>query len=295
MSTQVDTALVNQYRSNIEIQFQQKGSRLRRAVRNESQNGEYAYYDRIGPTSPSEITTRHADTVLVDTPHTRRRVALKDYVWADMIDDQDKIRMLADPTSSYVMNAVHSFGRQMDDDILAAAVGNAYSGKAGGTTVALPAGQHIEVNLPTGADRKLTIEKLMRARRILDDAEALEEGENAFIAVTPQQIESLLSATEVTSIDYNTVRALVNGDINSFMGFEFIRLSSARMTTDANSDQQIIAWARNGLLLASAMDIKVNVTDRADKNHNMQVHVKASFGATRLWDEKVTEIACDTA
>src|SRR4051812_10920405 len=138
MSFQVDTALVQAYRSNIEIKFQQKGSRLRPCVRNESQHAKYDFYDRIGPTDAVEVTNRHSDTPLISTPHDRRRVGLRDFDWADLIDNKDKIRMLADPTSSYTMNAVMALGRAQDDVIIQAAFDNAFAGETGSTTVAFP-------------------------------------------------------------------------------------------------------------------------------------------------------------
>ena len=122
MSLQVETAYVNQYRANIGMMVQQKGSRLRGLVRVETQNAEFDFYDRIGPTEAVEITGRHQDTPLVSTPHDRRRVSLKDYDWADMIDRQDKLRMLMDPTSAYAVNAVYAMGRKMDDAIITAAL-----------------------------------------------------------------------------------------------------------------------------------------------------------------------------
>ena len=74
MSTQITTAFVQQYRSNLLILAQQKGSRLRNTVRTESVNGTSAFFDRLGATAAVQRTTRHGDTPLIDTPHSRRRV-----------------------------------------------------------------------------------------------------------------------------------------------------------------------------------------------------------------------------
>ena len=86
MSWDIDKALVQSYRSNIQIKFQQRVSRLRPFVRVESQNAEFDFYDRIGPTEATEILTRHGDTPLIPTPHDRRRVALRDFDWADVAE-----------------------------------------------------------------------------------------------------------------------------------------------------------------------------------------------------------------
>src|SRR5688572_795905 len=180
MSFQVDTALVQAYRANIELQFQQKSSRLAPAVRNESIGAEFEYFDRIGPVDAVEVTNRHGDTPLISTPHDRRRVNLRDFDWADLIDNKDKIRMLADPTSSYVMNAVMAMNRAKDDVIIEAAFGTAYTGKTGSTQVTFPSASEIAVNyVESGAvaNSNLTIGKLRRARYLLDKAEATTEGE----------------------------------------------------------------------------------------------------------------------
>ncbi len=84
---------------------QQMGSRLRDAVRIENVVGKNAFIDQIGSATAQVRTTRHADTPQIDTPHSRRRLTLADYEYADLIDDQDNVRMLIDPTSAYAQAA----------------------------------------------------------------------------------------------------------------------------------------------------------------------------------------------
>lgn len=294
MSFQVDTALVQAYRANIDIKFQQMGSRLRSHVRNESQKAEFEYYDRIGPVDAVEVTSRHADTPLISTPHDRRRVGLRDFDWADLIDDKDKIRMLADPTSSYVTNAVMALGRAQDDVIIQAAFGTAYTGKTGSTSTTFPSASEVAVDYVesgTAANSNLTVGKLRRVRYLLDKSEATTEGQyDLCIVVDPSQVQSLLRTTEVTSADYNTVKALVNGEIDTWMGFKFVK--SNRLTVVSNV-RQVIAFERQGLLLATGMEIKVDVGPRRDKRNSVQVYVCGSFGSTRMWEEKVLRVKCD--
>jgi len=293
MSFQVGTALVNAYRSNIEIQFQQKGSRLRNTVSVETQNAEYEYYDRIGPTDAVEVLNRHSDTPLISTPHSRRRVAMSDYDWADMIDRKDRIRMLADPTSPYSQNAVFALGRKMDDVIIAATVGTAYTGKTGSTSVTFPAASEVAVDYVesgSAANSNLTIGKLRRVRYLLDSNEAVEDGEPIYGIVSASQIQSLLRTTEVTSADYNTVKALVAGEINTFMGITFVR--TERLTV-ASSIRDCMFYPPSGMLMAVGSDIMVDVGPRRDKRNSVQVYVSASFGAVRMWEEKVIRVKCD--
>lgn len=292
MSIQITTAFVQQYRANVEHLVQQKGSRLRPLVRTESQNAEFDFYDRIGATSAQEVTGRHQDTPLINVPHDRRRVSLRDFDWADLIDRTDRIRMLIDPTSPYSQNAAYALGRKMDEVILDAAFGSVYTGKTGSSTVSFPNTQQVAVDYVesgAAANSGLTIAKLRKAKEIMDKNE-VDPTERRYIALTAKQVTDLLKTTEVSSADYNTVRALVQGEINSFMGFEFVRTELVR--TNASSHRRCVAWAQSGLLLAVGADITVDIGPRRDKRNSTQVYVSASFGATRMEEEKVVELIC---
>ena len=59
-----------------------------------------AFFDQVGVATAVKRTTRHADTLQVDTPSSRRRVSLVDYEYADLIDNQDKVRTLIDKLKS---------------------------------------------------------------------------------------------------------------------------------------------------------------------------------------------------
>jgi len=86
MSSQITTAFTQQYSNNVKLLAQEKGSQLRNTVNVESVVGKNAFFDQVGVATAVKRTTRHADTLQVDTPHSRRRVSLVDYEYADLID-----------------------------------------------------------------------------------------------------------------------------------------------------------------------------------------------------------------
>jgi hypothetical protein len=293
MSFQIDKAFVQTYKSNIEVQFQQMGSRLRPLVRQETQNAEFDFYDRIGPTDAVEILNRHSDTPLVETTHDRRRISLRAYDWADLIDRMDKVKMLADPTSSYTQNAAYALGRKVDATIIEAAFGTAYTGKTGSSTTTFSnnqtvASDYVESGSATASN--LSVAKLRRARFLLDSNEAAMDGEPLYAVVTASQIQSLLSSTQVTSSDFNSIKALVAGEVDTFMGFKFIR---TELLPKSGNIRSALFFAQQGLCLATAQDITVDVGPRRDKRNSVQVYVSASFGASRMWEEKVLKVNCD--
>ena len=284
MSTQITTAFVNQFSANVQMLSQQMGSLLRNAVDTESVNGEKAFFDQVGQAAAVLRTSRHADTPLVETPHTRRMVTMSDYEYADLIDDSDKVRLLVDPTSTYSRAAAAAMGRAMDDVIITAALGTSQTGKDGSTSTALPAGQKI-----AHGSAGLTIAKLVSAKELLDAA-SVDPSIPRHIVVSPKQISDLLNNTTVTSADFNTVKALAQGEINSFVGFNFI--VSNRLTDDGTS-RQVIAFAQDGLKLAVGKEPAARIDERADKSYSTQVYYCQSIGATRMEEEKVVEIACN--
>mgnify|MGYP003625313122 FL=1 len=252
MSTEITTAFVEQYKSNVFHLAQQKGSRLRNAVKTENVTGKAHFFERIGSTAAEKRTSRHSDTPRMDTPHSRRKVTMDDYDWADLIDNEDKVRMLISPSSEYAMAGAWAMGRAMDDAVIAAASGTAYSGASGGTSVALASGQKI-VHGSAG----LTLAKLLEAKEILDSSD-VDPDEPRYMIVTAKQLQNVLGVEQITSADYSSVKALVQGEIDTFLGFNFIR--TERLVTDG-TNRLALAFTQNAIGLALGQDINTKIWD----------------------------------
>jgi hypothetical protein len=317
MSTQITTAFVEQYKANVELLGQQKGSKLRGLVRVESVTGENAAFDQISKTSAYKITTRHGDTKYVDTPHARRWVTMQPYAWADLIDRADQVALLADPTSAYAQNAAYAMGRAMDEAIIAAAFASSMTGKtsASGTTAftrliysnASATGNTIvhdatdKTGAVGGTSAGLTLNKLLLAKRWFDDNDIGEE--DRIIICNPKGITdllvegSVLGMNAVTSADYNAMKALVKGDVQSFCGFTFVSTTlierGSSNDIDGNTSVfQCIATTKSGLLLALGNDIQANIERLPTKHYSTQVYYSMMIGATRMDEDKVLQIEC---
>ena len=246
-----------------------------------------AAVNQIGAVNAVARTTRHADTPLIETPHDKRWVYPTDYEWADLIDDADKLKVIADPTSPYAINGAMALGRSMDDLIIAAATGTAKTGEDGTTSTVLGSGQ---VAATTAGG--LTIAKLREAMQLLIAAEVDVDNEELYCAIGAQQHDDLLGQTQAISLDFTNKPVLVDGRIRSFMGFNFV--DSQRLAL-SGTDRTAICWAKSGLHLGIWNDINARITERDDKSYSTQVYVKASFGATRTEEKKVVAITCSEA
>lgn len=275
---------------------------LRGTVREVTQNSEYDYWDRLGKATSQQITTRHGDTPHNEIEHSRRRNQVVGYDTNEYVDNQDKLRMIIDPKSGYAQAQAWALGRDMDNAIIDGLLGTAYSGKSGATSVTFGTGGSVIASstvavdyVETGAatNSNLTIAKLRRARYLLEANDAIRPGELVHVVGHPNQKQSLLRTTEVTNADYNTVRALVDGQINTFLGFNFIWTTLAK--ADSNSYRQVLVYPKSAGLLGVAENMSVKIDPRPDKRYSYQVYSTATFGATRLWEERVIKILCSEA
>jgi len=294
MSVNITTAFVEQYKANVYHLVQQKGSKLRPYVRQESITGKAAFFEQIGSTAARKRTSRHSDTPRMDTPHARRRVTSESYDWADLIDDEDKVRMLIDPASPYAEAAMWAMGRAIDDEILRAVDATAYTGTDGSTTTAFDTGMIVDVQTVwpgvSAADTGLNMAKLIEARKLLG-ANDVDPDEEVYVAVNARQISSLLKDERVVSGDYNSALPLVSGKISRVAGCMLIPCN--RILTDSNSDDKVPFWTKSGLLMAMGKDISTRISERDDKNYATQVFCSMDVGATRMEEKRVGYIECD--
>lgn len=276
----VHEAWVEQFKDEVIHLAQQQMSRLRPCVRTDMVRGDVHNFERLAASAAVAKTTRHTTTPIVDVTHDRRRLVMADYLWADLIDEEDKIRMLIDANGAYTKNGAMAMARQWDTLVIAAASGDAIAGD--GSTVALPAGQHI-----AAGTTQMTITKITQAKYLLDSAE--HPADNRTLVISAQELQSLLNTTEITSSDYNTVKALVRGEVDHFLGFKVVR---TELLTDDATDRACLAFHRDAIGLGIGRDTISRIDQRPDVSYAWQVFLAFSAQATRVEDTGVVEIGC---
>jgi hypothetical protein len=317
MSFNVSTAFVQQYSTNVTMLLQQQGSRLRNTVQNMKFQGKAASMaEQFGQVSPVRNQSRHSDTPLISTPQDKRWVYPNDYDWADLIDNQDKLRMLIDPTSNYAMAGAWAMGRAIDDEIISGILGSNNTGENGttatGTLYAYNSNSQ-SVAAATGAASAtgLNIAKLRAAKRKLLEADLDVDNDQLFAIISAKQHDDLLNEAQAISLDYNTKPVLVDGKISQFMGFNFIHseripgaanfnstINTAITSSDADgsyvagSRWMVPVFAKSGVALGMWNDIQTSIDRRADKRNSYQVYVTGTFGAARMEEKRCVLINC---
>jgi len=307
MSQQIPIAFVDQVKANILMLSQQKAAPLRMTCRAESITGDTMYVERLGPKDAQPRGARHGETPISDADHTRRKLSMVDYVVpADIIDKPDKLKMLIDPQSPYAQNQMFSLHRQISDVIITALGASVYGGHTGGTTItnyAVGECRLVESDgtvATAGSDwsdtteTPLTIAKLLTCKQLLDDAN-VDESRQRYFLCNPYNLNQLMNTTEVKSSDYNTVKALSQGYVDTFMGFKFIK--STRLAADDTDTgaTKCYAFAQDAIVLAVAEEPTVHIDPRPDLLNSTQIYSTLSIGATRVEGPAVVGITLDTA
>lgn len=178
-------------------------------------------------------------------------------------------------------------GRAMDDVIIAAATGTAFGGVDGTTDFTLPASQKVAVNYndvdnsSSTADINLSIGKLRRTLEIFQENNVPED-EEKILVVSPNQIHALLTRKETTSGDFNAIRALVAGELDTFYGFRIVM--SNRLAKTGNN-RTCFAFVRSGMELGIGQDVMARIEERADKAFSTYIYYCMTIGASRLEEE----------
>ncbi len=253
--------------------------------------GKCFFQDQIGKWEMSAKTSINSDTPQNDPNLARTRVDIETFNDARMMDRSLKLQEFSDPTSVAGVCIQSSVGTQIDKIIYDALGGTAYRGETGATSVAFPTGKTVKVDLETsGTNTGLTTAKIRRAAKMLN-AQGVPNSDRTFVC-SATGLEQLLGSTQATSSDYNTVKALVNGEINTWLGFNFVVLPDGIINVTSNI-ADYFAFHKTGVCFGMLEELFLRIEERADKSYSKQVYYELSAGAARLEEAKVIKVKCD--
>lgn len=283
----IDAHFTTEFNTNWLMRVQQKTARLDAYVEDEQFNGERKRWDRLHKQSSTKRTSRIEPTGATEADSDSVWGYRDNYKLANILDatDAKNLGALVLPTSGYVASHAAAYNRDLDDIAIAAALGSVMTGELGTTPEVLPSGQKI-----AHGSVGLTLTKLLTANEILEGAD-LDDDSMRVLVVAPQQLTNLLATTEIKSADYNSVKALVNGQIDTFMGFKFIK--NTRLPK-ASTTRTCVAWVKGAVKRFRGAMI-TDIAERKDLTNSSQILSTWDLGAARVYYEGVVQIDCTEA
>ena len=294
MTINIPTWYVQQYSTNLNLLLQEKGGKFRPFVMEGPHVGKQASpVDQVGSINASKVTSRFAPMGRVDAPTDRRWVFPVDYDLPQLIDLFDKLRLVTDPESAYVVNGVKAMGRAQDDEIIAAFFASAKTGETGSTSTTFPAADLIGVAFGASSDVGLTVKKLLKGKQLLMANKVELDDEVLTCGISSIQHDNLLNEIQVISRDYNSTPVLVNGKVQAFLGINFLPSERLDLVSGETDERRCPLWAKSGMYLGMWGEITSDISQRKDlQGLPFQVYNYGTFGATRMEEGRVIEIEC---
>lgn len=299
VSTQNDNR-VKAYSSNLLPLARQESSMLYdRVFVKKDFTGKTFYQDQIGiwkmqrkgsHTIPSSEGRVGVQTPINDPNVRRTRIDIAEYEDARLMGRAFQMQNLSNPLDQSSICVRSSLGIQIDTIIYNGLGAIAKRGEEGATEVQLPTSRIIPVNFQGTGNSGLTVDKVRRSKRLLDQ-HGVPTADRTFVA-SAVGLEQMLGSTQVTSADYNNVKALVNGEVDTFMGFKFVFLPDGIIVKNGEI-AEYYAFHKTGLCYADLEELFLRVTERNDLSHDQQLYYAMQGGSGRLEEEKVVKVLCD--
>jgi hypothetical protein len=281
MSDTIDVARVLQFKGNVTHLYQQNQARLKGLVREESLTGKAHFFERLGRTAAVKKTVRHSDTPLVNSQHTRRMVTTVPYEWADLVDKEDKRKILFTPESEYAINAAAAMKRAYDTEVILSFDADAKTGEDGSGTVTFSS----EALKNTDESAAVVTTPILMAYKLAFDLAEIPVEDRVVVSGSALVAQLLAGSTAplAASFDYNTVKALVGGTMDQWLGFKWVFVNDSEIIPllDTN-DKYAYFFHKDAMGIAVSADMETRVSERADKSYAIQVYLSQELGATRI-------------
>jgi hypothetical protein len=303
MPITIPVHFAQQYTTNVEMLLRQEGGKLRSCVTQGSYTGKGAkFIEQFGPITPSRDLPRQSDTPLTNPSDDARWIQPHDLDAGVLIDSQDKVRMLIDPTSGYTTSMVEGMRLAEDDEILNAFFAPAFTGENGTTVTNFPASSQDVLTATGGANSGMNVAKLRAAKKLFIASGINLARDKLFCLLDSRRHDELLNEIQVVNLDYNTKPVLVDGLVTAFMGFNFILcewksaldypLVNASGNMVSGTDDLIPAWAQSGMHIGDWKNLDVDIGPRRDKRNAPQIYATKTIGASRTQEKKIVRIRC---
>lgn len=267
MSTTLSVAAISSFDADVKHAYQDR-PKLRDTTR--VRTGIVGSTHRFPKLGQGLATQRapQTDVIPMNLVHSNATVTLEDWNAAEYTDVFDEVKTNISERMELSASIAKAIGRREDQMII-----DALEASATTLTVASSVG---------GASSGLNIEKLRRCGRLLGD-NGVDESETITFIGSYMGKEDLLGETEVTSADYNSVRALVNGEINTFLNMTYCWIASrSEGGLDlTGNDRTNFAYAK------SAIGHAIGMNQRMEINY---IPTKTSWLANMLFSANAGEI-----
>lgn len=276
MAVSISNAFVTLFDSEVKQAYQGQRA-LAGLTRERTVEGSTVKFPKIGK-GTATIRVPQTDIVPMSTTYSQVTATMEDYIAGEYSDIFNQAKVNFQDRAELVQVVSGAIGRRMDQVVIDALVAS-----SGTNTVANSIG---------GSNTNLNVAKLRAAKKAMDAKNVPAEGR--CIIAHANNMDALLAETEVTSSDFNTVKALVTGEVNTFLGFRFVSLGDrdeGGLAIDGSSDRIVYAFHKDAMGLGIGMG-QTSRVDYIPEKTSFLVASMFSAGSVAIDAEGITKITC---
>ena len=277
MSVSLSNAFVTLFDAEVKQAYQGKAMLVPAVRQRRGVEGSTVKFPKVGA---GVATPRipQTDVTPLNVSFSQVTLTLTDWNAAEYSDIFSQAKVNFDERQELVQVVAAAMGRRQDQLILDALANSSTS-----LTVSNDIG---------GSDTNLNVAKLRAAKRLLDKGNVPPEGRH--IVIHANGLDSLLSETAVTSSDFNTVKALVQGEINTFLGFTFHTIgdrTEGGLAIDGSLDRVCFAFHKDAIGYGEGIAMRSEINYIPEKT-SWLVNEVFSAGAIAIDAGGIVAITC---
>jgi hypothetical protein len=277
MAIGLSNAFVTLFDAEVKQAYQAKAELVGAVRQRRGVEGSTAKFPKVGK-GVATLRVPQTDVTPLNVDFSQVTATMQDWNAAEYSDIFMQQKVNFDERQELVQVVANAIGRRQDQLII-----DALEGSSTALTVANDIG---------GTDTNLNVAKLREAKKLLDKNNV--PPQDRHIVLHANNLSALLSETEVTSTDFNTVKALVSGELNTYLGFTFHVLgdrTEGGLSIDGSSDRTVLAFHKTALGYAEGMGPKTEINYVPEKT-SFLVNAMFSAGAVAIDAEGIVDITC---
>jgi hypothetical protein len=275
MSIALSNAFVTLFDAEVHQAYQGKAQLVGAVRQRRGVEGSTVQFPKVGRGVATPRISQ-TDVTPLNVGFDKVTVLLQDWIAAEYSDIFSQQKVNFDERSELVQVLGNAIGRRQDQIILSALSTSSTS--------------LIVDNDVGGSNTNMNVAKLRQAKGLMDKNNV--PPTDRHIIVHSNGLQALLGETAVTSSDFNTVKALVSGELNTFLGFTFHVIgdrSEGGLAIDGSLDRTCFAFHKDAIGYAEGIAPKTEINYVPEKT-SFLVASMFSAGATTIDAEGIVSI-----
>ena len=277
MAIGLSNAFVTLFDAEVKQAYQAKAQLIAAVRQRRGVEGSTAKFPKVGK-GVATLRIPQTDVTPLNVDFSQVTATMEDWNAAEYSDIFMQQKVNFDERQELVQVVANAIGRRQDqlviDALTASSTANTVSNDIGGT------------------DTNLNLDKLLAAKKLLDKGNV--PPQDRHMVIHANSLASILAEQKLTSSDYASVKALVSGEINTFLGFTFHVLgdrTEGGLAVDGSLDRTVWAFHKDAVGYAEGMGPKTEINYVPEKT-SFLVNSMFAAGAVAIDAEGIVQITC---